>query len=109
MKQKPSSGEQAKWGEIRTLAYHLWLAAECPAGRDLDFWFEAESQLAGSAPETGKKSRSVREDKVPKARAKLADSPKSGVKLNAKAPGNNRKNGQAGVGKKTSKGRPAGD
>lgn len=33
--------------EIGLLAYFLWEAAGCPAGRDLDFWLQAEQQLLG--------------------------------------------------------------
>jgi hypothetical protein len=31
--------------EIRITAYHKWVAAGCPAGDDMRFWFEAEREL----------------------------------------------------------------
>jgi len=31
--------------EIRVRAYHLWLAAGRPEGRDWEFWFRARTQL----------------------------------------------------------------
>jgi hypothetical protein len=49
--------------EIAERAYKLWCAADRPAGRDLEFWFKAESELlaarhahlttASSAPNEG--------------------------------------------------------
>lgn len=30
---------------IRTLAYHNWEAAGCPAGDGVDFWLEAEREI----------------------------------------------------------------
>ncbi len=29
---------------IRALAYQLWQQAQCPLGRDLEFWLQAEQQ-----------------------------------------------------------------
>jgi hypothetical protein len=31
--------------DIRHVAYHLWLQSGCPAGRELDHWFAAETLL----------------------------------------------------------------
>ncbi len=31
--------------EVRALAYHLWLEADRPAGREIDFWLTAEKQV----------------------------------------------------------------
>lgn len=34
--------------EVRVAAYHKWVAAGCPPGDDMRFWFEAERELRGS-------------------------------------------------------------
>jgi len=39
--------------KIRTLAYELWLEAGSPAGRDEEFWYQAQSQVFESNAPTG--------------------------------------------------------
>ncbi len=37
--------------EVRGLAYHLWLQADRPVGREIDFWLTAEKQVIEAAAE----------------------------------------------------------
>lgn len=41
---------QLNQSEIARLAYLNWQKDGCPAGRDLDYWLEAESQLKATWP-----------------------------------------------------------
>jgi len=36
---------------IKDLAYHLWIEAGCPEGRDQEFWYAAEERLAAAPAE----------------------------------------------------------
>ena len=38
-------------GQVRSRAYHLWEQAGRPAGRELDFWLEAERQIEAERDE----------------------------------------------------------
>ncbi|WP_407187782.1 DUF2934 domain-containing protein [Bradyrhizobium centrosematis] len=38
-------------GQVRARAYELWEQAGRPAGRELDFWLEAERQIEGEREE----------------------------------------------------------
>lgn len=55
--------------EIGLLAYHLWQAAGCPAGRDLDFWLQAEQQLLGPHKSNGQAPPAGNSSSTPKRRA----------------------------------------
>lgn len=44
------SETQPRNEEIRARAYLLWEKANYPHGQDLDFWLQAEQQLAGKPP-----------------------------------------------------------
>jgi hypothetical protein len=35
--------------EVRGLAYHLWLQADRPCGKEMDFWLSAEKQYIQAA------------------------------------------------------------
>ena len=37
--------------EVRGLAYHLWLQADRPVCREIDFWLSAEKQVIQAAAE----------------------------------------------------------
>jgi hypothetical protein len=37
--------------EVRGLAYHLWLQADRPSGKEMDFWLSAEKQYIQAATE----------------------------------------------------------
>jgi len=73
--------------EVRELAYHLWVEAGKPAGRDLDFWLAAEQRLTGSAiavePPAPAKTRTAK-PKAVKA-ATTEDKPKTAPRRRAKA------------------------
>lgn len=42
---------QLNFEETRQLAYQLWQDANCPSGEDINFWLQAEQQLAGNREE----------------------------------------------------------
>lgn len=71
--------------QIAETAYHLWLKAKCPHGRDQEFWFAAESSLAGPAP---RKRASAKKPAAKKPMAKAAPAKRSAAKKPAtrKAP-----------------------
>lgn len=73
--------------EVRTLAYHLWIEAGQPVGRDLDFWLEAERRLTGSSVAADSPAPAKTRTAKPKA-AKAApsgDKPKAAPRGRAKA------------------------
>ncbi len=52
-----------RYDEIRAHAYLLWQQASCPVGQDLNFWLQAEQQLADTRSETSPKvASSTRRD-----------------------------------------------
>lgn len=73
--------------EVRDLAYHLWVEAGKPVGRDLDFWLAAEQRLTGSSVEVEPPAPAKTRTAKPKA-AKAApaeDKPKAAPRRRAKA------------------------
>lgn len=46
MVRKPAPTQE----QIREAAYHLWLKANRPHGREEEFWFQAEAELSKPAP-----------------------------------------------------------
>lgn len=67
---------------IRDRAYHLWLDAGRPHGRDAEFWERASTLIAAEAKPAAAASKTVKTPKVPKAAA----SPSSPAKPAKKAP-----------------------
>jgi hypothetical protein len=51
MNQNQSTMTQVQIQEVRGLAYHLWLQADRPVGREIDFWLSAEKQVNQAAAE----------------------------------------------------------
>jgi|GEM_PF-986205 len=51
MNQNQSTMNSAQIQEVRGLAYHLWLQADRPAGKEIDFWLRAEQQIFQAAAE----------------------------------------------------------
>ena len=49
MNQSQSNMTPAQIQEIRGYAYHLWLQADRPAGKEIDFWLQAEEQVRQAA------------------------------------------------------------
>jgi hypothetical protein len=45
MNRADSAWTQQEVEAVRECAYHLWLDAGCPAGREVEFWLQAEQQL----------------------------------------------------------------
>ena len=75
--QNPTQQSNApSYDEIACVAYGLWEQAGRPAGRDRDFWFEAEQQLttglAAQVGGSGKSRESVASDTPTRTRRKQA-------------------------------------
>jgi hypothetical protein len=51
MNQNQNTMSSAQIQEVRALAYHLWLQADRPAGKEIDFWLSAEKQVILAAAE----------------------------------------------------------
>jgi hypothetical protein len=51
MNQNQATLTPAQIQEVRGLAYHLWLQADRPVGREIDFWLSAEKQVIQAAAE----------------------------------------------------------
>ncbi len=51
MNQSQSTMTPSQIQEIRGLAYQLWLQADRPAGKEIDFWLQAEEQIHRAAAE----------------------------------------------------------
>jgi hypothetical protein len=51
MNQNQTILSPAQIQEVRGLAYHLWLQADRPAGKEIDFWLCAEKQVIQTAAE----------------------------------------------------------
>ena len=49
MNQNQATLSPAQIQEVRGLAYHLWLQADRPVGREIDFWLSAEKQVIEAA------------------------------------------------------------
>lgn len=52
MKKTQTTMTPAQIQEVRGLAYHLWLQADRPVGKEIDFWLSAEQQVIQAATET---------------------------------------------------------
>ena len=72
----PAEKNQILKDEIAHLAYLNWQKDGCPAGRDMNYWLEAESHLKATKhlhlEETGKASRTSAATILQKPKAKAA-------------------------------------
>jgi hypothetical protein len=96
---------QSEFEEISKIAYHLWRQADCPSGRDLEFWIQAEQQAAGRP--TGQNTRVTTTDKKRQNRAapKTSNGTKSAVKRSPNPTGNGSAKPESQAAKKISKAR----
>lgn len=62
---------------IKDLAYRLWQDAGSPAGRDQEFWFAAETQVAAKPTPKPKAAAKPKAEAKPKAAAKPKAVPKA--------------------------------
>ncbi len=65
MNQNQTTMTAAQIQEVRGLAYHLWLQADRPAGKEIDFWLSAEQQVIQAA--AGKAAHATTLNAVPAA------------------------------------------
>jgi hypothetical protein len=66
MNQNQATLSPAQIQEVRGLAYHLWLQADRPVGREIDFWLSAEKQVIEAA--AGKATQEADLSSVPAAK-----------------------------------------
>lgn len=87
-----TSSDSVLFEEIQLLAYQLWEQSSRPAGRDMEFWLEAQRQLEKtpqpskkSAPQAGKKRAASASGKLNASRKSFAVADAATSKPPAKA------------------------
>jgi Protein of unknown function (DUF2934) len=74
--------------QIREAAYHKWIEDGAPAGKDQEYWFKAEQDLARATPKKAPaKKAAAKKPAASKAAAKPAAAKKAPAKKAAPAKG----------------------